>query len=204
MTELPLRHHRRAARRPEHRPADQDRAGRPAAGDVRPQRRMPGGHRRPVLAGRLLRHGLRGGPPRRPLHDAGVPAVRRLPGQRRRAVADPERRRPAARSRSSTRPSPTATATARRTSCPTSATTAWSARGPSPARRAWSTASAASRRKTSPATSATTRPTTSTWSRPGPRRSPTSPTTFPLLAVDGPDGGRPAGDRLGRHLRLDR
>ena len=40
-------HHRRAARRPEHRPADQDRAGRPAAGDVRPQRRMPGAGRSP-------------------------------------------------------------------------------------------------------------------------------------------------------------
>ena len=41
MTELPLVDRRRAARRAEHRPADQDRAGRPAAGDVRPQRRMP-------------------------------------------------------------------------------------------------------------------------------------------------------------------
>ena len=40
---------RRAARRPVHRPADQDRAGRPAAGDVRPQRRGAGaGDRRPV------------------------------------------------------------------------------------------------------------------------------------------------------------
>ena len=58
-------HHRRAARRPEHRPADQDRAGRPAAGDVRPQRRVPGRDRRPAVAGRLLRHGHRGGPHRR-------------------------------------------------------------------------------------------------------------------------------------------
>ncbi len=33
--------HQRAARRPEHRPADQDRTGRPVASDVRPQRRMP-------------------------------------------------------------------------------------------------------------------------------------------------------------------
>ena len=39
-------HHRRAARRPEHRPADQDRAIRPAAGHVRPQRRLPGADRR--------------------------------------------------------------------------------------------------------------------------------------------------------------
>ena len=35
-------HRRRAARRPVHRAADQDRAGRPAAGDVRPQRRGAG------------------------------------------------------------------------------------------------------------------------------------------------------------------
>ncbi len=34
MTELPLLDHQRAARRPEHRPADQDRAGRPVAGDL--------------------------------------------------------------------------------------------------------------------------------------------------------------------------
>ena len=37
---------RRPARRPLDRPADQDRAGRPAAGDVRPQRRGPGADRR--------------------------------------------------------------------------------------------------------------------------------------------------------------
>ena len=50
------RHHRRSARRAEHGLADQDRAGRPVAGDVRPQRRMPRRDRRAVLAGRLLRH----------------------------------------------------------------------------------------------------------------------------------------------------
>ena len=37
---------RRAARRPVHRSADQDRAGRPVAGHVRPQRRGPGADRR--------------------------------------------------------------------------------------------------------------------------------------------------------------
>ncbi len=47
--------HQRAARRPEHRLADQDRTGRLAAGHVRPQRRVPGaGHRGPQ-PGRLLR-----------------------------------------------------------------------------------------------------------------------------------------------------
>ena len=99
-------HHRRAARRPQHRPADQDRAGRPAAGDVRPQRRMSRRHRGAVLAGRLLHDGLRGGAPGRRLHDAGVPAVRRLPGQRRRAVADSRPGDAAQDRRSSTRPAP--------------------------------------------------------------------------------------------------
>ena len=47
--ELPARHRRRAARRPLDGPADQDRAVRPAAGDVRPQRRVAGAdHRAPV------------------------------------------------------------------------------------------------------------------------------------------------------------
>ena len=45
-------HRRHPARRPVDRPADQDRAGRPAAGDVRPQRRVAGagdrGRRRPA------------------------------------------------------------------------------------------------------------------------------------------------------------
>ena len=44
--ELPLRRRRRPARRPVDRPADQDRAVRPAAGDVRPQRRGAGADRR--------------------------------------------------------------------------------------------------------------------------------------------------------------
>jgi 2-oxoglutarate ferredoxin oxidoreductase subunit alpha len=44
----------RAARRPEHRHADEDRAGRPAAGDVRPQRRVAGADRRRVDAGRCF------------------------------------------------------------------------------------------------------------------------------------------------------
>ncbi len=46
---------RRPARRPLHRPADQDRAGRPAAGDVRAQRRGPGPDRRAGVAERVLR-----------------------------------------------------------------------------------------------------------------------------------------------------
>ena len=49
---------------PVDRHADQDRAGRPAAGDVRPQRRGAGADRGAALAGRLLRRRDRGGPDR--------------------------------------------------------------------------------------------------------------------------------------------
>ena len=54
-------HHRRAARRPVDRPADQDRAGRPAARDVRPPRRGAAADRRRDSAGALLRRRVRGG-----------------------------------------------------------------------------------------------------------------------------------------------
>ena len=50
---------------------------------------------RAALARRLLRHRARGGPDRHHLPGAGDPALRRLPGQRLRAVADPRRRGPA-------------------------------------------------------------------------------------------------------------
>ena len=59
------RRHRRAALRPQHRHADQDRAGGPAAVHVRPQRRVPGRDRRAGDPVRLLRHGDRGLPHRR-------------------------------------------------------------------------------------------------------------------------------------------
>ena len=78
---------RHPARRAVDRPADQDRAGRPAAGDVRPQRRGAGADRRAALPRRLLRRGDRGGPDRADLPHPGLPALRRLPGQRLRAVA---------------------------------------------------------------------------------------------------------------------
>ena len=83
---------RRAARRPVHRAAHQDRAGRPAAGHVRPQRRGPAADRRPALARRLLRRGAGGGPHRGHLPHAGDAAVGRLAGQRLRAVEGPRRR----------------------------------------------------------------------------------------------------------------
>ena len=53
-------HLRHPARRTQHRHADQDRAGRPAAGDVRPQRRGAGAGAGRAVAFRLLQHRTRG------------------------------------------------------------------------------------------------------------------------------------------------
>ena len=85
------RHPRHPARRPVDRDADQAGAGRPAARAVRPQRRVAGAGGRGRDAGRLLRRRDRGGAHRAQVPDAGVPALRRLPRQRLRAVADPGR-----------------------------------------------------------------------------------------------------------------
>ena len=110
---------------------------------------------------RLLLRGDRGGADRGHLPDAGDPAVRRLPGQRLRAVAGPRGRgpaRPVGRVRLRHRGRQ---ARGRRTSSRSRATRRrWPARGRSPARPASSTASAASRRPTAPGTSPTTRTTT--------------------------------------------
>ena len=153
---------RHPARRSVDRDADQDRAGRSAAGDVRPQRRgAAAGDRGPVPRG-LLRDRGRGDPDRGHLPDAGDGAVRRLPGQRFRAVADPGDRgpaddRPELHHRARTRP----TTRANRRTCPTCATRRrWRAPGRSPVRRGSTTASVVWRRRTRPATSPTTRPTT--------------------------------------------
>ena len=101
MTELPLLIINVQRGGPSTGPADQDRAGRPVPGHVRPQRRVPAaGHRGPQ-PGRLLRRGPGGLADRRPLHDAGDAAHRRLHRQRLRAVADSRRRRRCRRSRSS-------------------------------------------------------------------------------------------------------
>ena len=101
MTELPLLDHQRAARRALHRPADQDRAGRPAAGHVRPQRRVPDAGDRRLQPGRLLRRGAGSLADRRAVHDAGDAAHRRLHRQRLRAVADSRSSTSCRRSRSS-------------------------------------------------------------------------------------------------------
>ena len=67
-----------------------------------------------VDAGRLLRHGDRGGADRAQVPDARLPALRRVPRERLRAVADPGRRRRCPTSASSSRPS----RTPRTSSCP--------------------------------------------------------------------------------------
>ena len=184
-------HLRHPARRPVDRPADQDRAVRPAAGDVRAQRRGAGADRRAAVARRLLRRRRRGRPDRADLPHAGVPAVRRLPRQRLRAVGGPVRRRAARPAGRRSRPSPTATAQRRHgaSSCPTCATRRrWPGRGRCPAPPGSSTASAASRRPTAPATSATTPTTTTSWSAPARPRSTASPARCRRLEVDDPDG----------------
>ena len=140
---------------PVDRHADEARAGRPADGALRPQLGVAGAGDRAVDAGRLLLRRDRGGARRAHLPHAGLPALRRVPRERRRAVADPGRRARSSRSTSSSRPR-----TASR-SCRTSATRRRSrGRGRSPARRVSSTASAGSRRRTRPATSRTTPRTT--------------------------------------------
>ena len=118
MTELPAARGQRPARRPVDRAADQDRAVRPAAGDVRPQRRVARPDRRAAVTRRLLRRGPRGHPDRGDLPDPGDAALRRDARQRLRAVADPRHRRaagdrPGLRGRGRT---------PARSSCPTSAT----------------------------------------------------------------------------------
>ena len=154
---------RHPARRAEHRAADQDRAGRPAAGDVRAQRRGAGAGRRAALAGRLLRRRARGGPDRGHLPHPGAcccptapsptapsrgscPTSADLPGDRPGVRDRPQR------GRRRRQPSVPAVPARRRRR--------WPGRGRCPARRASSTASAAWRRPTAPATSPTTRPTT--------------------------------------------
>ena len=88
--------HRRPARRAVDRHADQDRAVGPADGDPRPPRRVAAAGGRRLDAGPVLRRRLRGRADRGPLPHARDPAVRPLPRQLERAVADPGYRRAAA------------------------------------------------------------------------------------------------------------
>ena len=181
----PRRHHHQ---RPRHRPQGRDDrpgrqpraaaahhrhpAGRARPPACRPRPRRPTCCRRCTAAtasrplpdrGRLqpvalLRRGHRGGPHRAQVPHAGDPAVRRLPGQRLRAVAAARRSTTCPTSRCRSPPSPTTpTPTATPSSGPTSATPRpWPGPGRCPARPGSCTASAASRRRTAPATSPTT------------------------------------------------
>ena len=170
---------RRPARRPVDRPAHQDRAGRPAAGDVRPQRRVAGADRRAAVARRLLRRRARGGPDRGHLPHAGDAAVRRLPRQRLRAVADPRRRR-AARDRPDFATEPNHSGDGRRRA----AEFRPYLRDPETLARPWAVPGTAGlehrigglEKADGTATSPTTRPTTTSWSAPGRPRSTGSPT----------------------------
>ena len=191
------RRRRRPAGRPIDRHADEERAGRPAPGPLRPQQRLADPGRRPGDARRVLRHGDRGVADRPEVRDPGRLPLRRVPRHRRRAVADPVDRGPAGHLGRELDG-------ARRRSSRTSATPRRSpASGPSRARRASSTGSAASRRPTSPATSATTPTTTTGCSCSARRRSPGSPTTSRRSRSYGPGARRPADPRLGLDVRRD-
>ena len=175
------RRRRRPARRPLDRAAHQDRAGRPAAGDVRPQRRVARADRRAAVARRLLRRRRRGGAHRGHLPHAGDAALRRHAGQRLRAVGRAGRRRAAHhRPRLRHRDQPhrgDQEGRGRR------GVLALPARRGDPGpplgrprhRRVSSTASAGWRRARATATSPTTRPTTTSWSAPARPRSTGSP-----------------------------
>ena len=206
MTELPLRHHRRAARRAEDRAADQDRAGRPAAGDVRPQRRVPGADRRAGVAGRLLRHGHRGGPHRDRSYMTPVfllsdgyiangaepwriPDARRAADDRRPTFAteserpDDGERLPAVQARR--RDAGAAVGDPRHA-------------GPGAPHRRHREAGRDRQRQLR------RRPTTSTWSAPRAEKVANIADDIPSCERRRRRDGRPAGHRLGRHVRRDR
>ena len=125
--------------------ADEAGAGRPAERPVRPQLRVAGAGDRGRDAGRLLRRDARGLPDRDQVPHAGLHALRRLPGERLRAVARPRPGLDSRTSGSSSRPNRTRTAR----SCRICATRRrWRGRGRCRARRGSSTGSAGWRRRT--------------------------------------------------------
>ena len=150
--------------------ADQDRAGRPAARDVRPPRRVADAHRRGVLAVGLLRRGDGGRADRR--HGTARPVILLsdtflsnssepwAPPRGRLAAED----RPGTSPTGRTRPGFLPYARDERLARP------WAIRAP----RASSTASAGSSARTAPATSATTREPRAHDAHPPRRRSPGS------------------------------
>ena len=155
---------RHPARRPQHGPPHQDRAGRPDAGPVRTQQRVADRRDGSLHARRLLLHRVRGGADRRQVHGAGHGAVRRLPRQRVGALAH-SRREDAAR-----HPGHVPDRDRRASSRTCAIRRRLRGRGCVRGRPGSSTGSAASRSRTSRATSPTMPTTTTTWSGRAPRR----------------------------------
>ena len=155
--------HRHPAGRPLHRPAHQDRAGRPPPRHVRPPRRGAAADRGRQDPVPLLRGHPRGGPasPSSTGPRSSCCPTATWPTGPSRGGCPTSRTCPPSTPTSPPAPT-TSTRTAPRSSGPTSATRRpWPGRGPPRAWPASSTASAASRSPTAPATSPTTAPTTS-------------------------------------------
>ena len=162
------RDRRRPARRPVDRDADEAGAGRSADGALRPQLGVAGAGRRRLDAERLLRRRDRGGADRAQVPDAGLPALRRVPGERLGAVVPPGGRVAAGHLddvRDGAEPR------RRLLAVPARPGHARPRMGDPGDARASSTASAASRSRTAPAASPTTRTTTTTWFGCAPPRS---------------------------------
>ena len=199
MTELPLVIVQRPARRPVHRPADQDRAGRPAcrrSTAATASARCPSSPRaRPAdcfeIAFEACRIAI----------DYMAPVILLSDGYHR------QRREPwlLARRERACRPStPNIAHRSEPASMPYKRDPRrWRAPGPSPARPASSTASAAWRSRTSPATSATTPQPREHGAHPRREGRSASPATFRDDGACWRCRRRRAGDRLGRHLRRD-
>ena len=189
---------RRPARRALHRPAHQDRAGRPDAGAVRPQRRIAGRGDRAALAVGLLRGRRRGRAHRVHLPHAGHPAVRRYIANGSEPWRIPD-------VTDATHRSTTPSANGRRElpAVPARPGDAGPASAPCQAPPVWNTASVGWRRPNGRATSPTNRRTTTSWSGCGQAK--IDGIAVPDLEVDDPTGDAELlliG--LGRHLRADR
>ena len=192
--EIPCVDHRRPARRPLHRPADQDRAVRPAARPLRRPRRGAAGRHRADHGGGLLlvddrRLQLLGALP-----GPGHPPDR--PGPRDPDGGHPQARHATRSSCGSARPPRASTATTSATRSPRTRSRRWA----SPARRAASTSPPASS-----TTSSATRPTRprTTW-RCRPSAGPSSRRSRTASSATRPYGDEHARDRAHRlrlHLR---
>ena len=158
-------------------------------GHVRPPRRVAAADRRRLQPVALLRRRHRGGPHRPEVPHAGDPAVRRLPGQRLRAVAAARRRHAARHHASPFATEPNHDQRRRRArvlAVPARSRDAGPPVGACPARPASCTASAASRRRTASGNITYDAGQPRADGRTcGPPRSPASPTTSRRSTVAG-------------------